>query len=666
MHRRFVLRAAGYLALMLGAIGTAQPTRAGVIHVDDDAPLGGDGRSWPTALRYLQDALRNAEPGDEVRIAGGSYQPDRDEAGLSVPGSRYASFELADWVTLHGGYAGWADLGQPDAHDPAQFETILTGDLAGNDATDADPHAENSYHVVTAHACGSTALLEHVTVTAGNANGVGPEARGGGLYLSSACPTLLHCVFEGNFAGFLGGALHCDNGGPLLVSCTLRDNEAGSLGGGLYCFAGSPVLEYCLFEDNCAGLIAGGGMANDAGSRPSLTACTFTGNVAPWGGGIANFEGCHPKLTDCVFIANHAAGYDACGGGFYSEFASHPTLVNCEFIENTADNLGGGLAARFGCDPVLVGCTFTGNSAEAGGAVYNGVQGAPSFTECVFTENQADLGGAVDNAYSSPIFTRCVLTDNRAAIRGGALYNYGATSVALETCLLTTNTANYGAALCLYYSDAQATNCTFYANAASHYGGAAYGYYDSSLTLQSCILWQDSAPVGTELALAGTSHPSSISVAHCNVAGGEDAAYLAPDCVLLWGDGSLNLDPEFVDELGLDGVAQTADADLRLKPTSPCINLGAPDYTPPARAVDLDGHARVLCGQVDMGAYEFGLGDCDCDRDRDLDDFAAWIVCTGGPQVAARPGNCAAFDADHDGQINLRDFAAFQVRFSGD
>ena len=34
--------------------------RANVLFVDDDAPLGGDGQTWGTAYRFLQDALFDA------------------------------------------------------------------------------------------------------------------------------------------------------------------------------------------------------------------------------------------------------------------------------------------------------------------------------------------------------------------------------------------------------------------------------------------------------------------------------------------------------------------------------------------------------------------------------------------------------------------------------
>ncbi|MEE9129337.1 MAG: hypothetical protein V3T84_04915 [Phycisphaerales bacterium] len=35
----------------------------GVLYVDDDAPPGGDGTSWNTAYRFLQDAMTDAGGG---------------------------------------------------------------------------------------------------------------------------------------------------------------------------------------------------------------------------------------------------------------------------------------------------------------------------------------------------------------------------------------------------------------------------------------------------------------------------------------------------------------------------------------------------------------------------------------------------------------------------
>ncbi len=54
----------------------------GVLYVDDDAPPGGDGTSWNTAYRFLQDALTDACGGGiaEIRVGQGTYTSDRDEA----------------------------------------------------------------------------------------------------------------------------------------------------------------------------------------------------------------------------------------------------------------------------------------------------------------------------------------------------------------------------------------------------------------------------------------------------------------------------------------------------------------------------------------------------------------------------------------------------------
>jgi hypothetical protein len=53
-------------ALLLGILSIH--TTADVIYVDDNAPLEGNGSNWPTAYKYLQDALTTAHPGDDMYI----------------------------------------------------------------------------------------------------------------------------------------------------------------------------------------------------------------------------------------------------------------------------------------------------------------------------------------------------------------------------------------------------------------------------------------------------------------------------------------------------------------------------------------------------------------------------------------------------------------------
>ena len=123
-------------AVMVVLVGTLSASGAWAQttwHVDDDVALGGDGTSWPTAFTYLQDALSLATDGDEILVAGGTYEPDKDEAGNVTLGNRSATFQLITGVGLYGGYAGLANLANPDERDIEGYESILSGDLDGDD-----------------------------------------------------------------------------------------------------------------------------------------------------------------------------------------------------------------------------------------------------------------------------------------------------------------------------------------------------------------------------------------------------------------------------------------------------------------------------------------------------------------------------------------------------
>jgi hypothetical protein len=68
----------------------------------------------------------------------------------------------------------------------------------------------------------------------------------------------------------------------------------------------------------------------------------------------------------------------------------------------------------------------------------------------------------------------------------------------------------------------------------------------------------------------------------------------------------------------------------------------------------------VLCRRVDIGAFEFGIGDYNCDQSVDVSDFANGSACMTGPHGGPYGAGCEAFDFNADHSIDLLDFAAFQ------
>ena len=120
-------------------------------------------------------------------------------------------------------------------------------------------------------------------------------------------------------------------------------------------------------------------------------------------------------------------------------------------------------------------------------------------------------------------------------------------------------------------------------------------------------------------------------------------------------------DPGTPEELGDDVWFE---GDHHVLPGSPGINAGDND-APFVWSPDLDGYPRILCDTVDIGPYEFGIGDDNCDGIVDLTDFSRWERCMTGPGAANHPFGCEAFDFNADDVIDLSDFAGFQSAFMG-
>ena len=70
--------------------------------MDDNASEGGDGSSWATAYKHLQDNVKVAEYGDEIWVAEGTYKPIRGGKTLD----RTSPFVLVNGVGMYGGFLG--------------------------------------------------------------------------------------------------------------------------------------------------------------------------------------------------------------------------------------------------------------------------------------------------------------------------------------------------------------------------------------------------------------------------------------------------------------------------------------------------------------------------------------------------------------------------------
>lgn len=308
---------------------------------------------------------------------------------------------------------------------------------------------------------------------------------------------------------------------------------------------------------------------------------------------------------------------------------------------------------------ILDGFTVIGGNAnefsEGKGGGMSIPDGDPIISHCRFTSNAALSGGGMFIGLASPIIESCVFTGNVAAGSGGGIYDrVGYTTpylASLFNCVFSGNSAGgRGGGMNLHRANATLSNCVFFGNTAGDFGGGII-VVSNVFTATSCIFWGNSDGTGGgESAQIDTSRRPKYS--------------LIQGWTAKLGDvGNIGDDPRFVDPDGPDDIIGTEDDDLRLLPDSPAINQGDTASVPEPRASDLDGHARVLCGRLDMGAFEFGIGDFNCDRTVDLTDFADWSACTTGPGNGRADSGCEAFDFEADADVDLKDFAGVQAVF---
>lgn len=456
------------------------------LYVNASAAPGGNGQSWATAYRDLQDALcaarRSSGAVSEVWVALGTYKPDM---GSNL---RQMSFRLVDGLAIYGGFAGGETL--LSQRDPETHPTILSGDIGVGGST-----SDNSQHVVVAEDVDGTARLDGFTIEAGNAfvQDLYFKYNGGGVRIRNASPMIANCVIQNNLGAYGAGVSLNTDSNPTFDSVTFDGNIATVAGGGAYLNGAGGTFEDCHFNDNSSPtggavyaynshpLFTGGQFAENQatdggaiyldGGTPTALNVMFMGNISTGSGGaIANYGAGDSQFTDCHFELN----ISAYGGAAHNR--GNLSFLRCEFVFNAVSANGGAIDAAFSGTTEIDSCLLDSNLASwAGGA--NIYQANVVIRGATFSANTSDTGGGGLILGDGATFTidDTDFSANEAGFGGGVYaYNVGAGRIA--TCNFEGNTAADGGATYLYNAQPRYFDCRFIGNIAQATGGAAVDY----------------------------------------------------------------------------------------------------------------------------------------------------------------------------------------------
>ncbi len=706
------LRGMWVIGLLLAPTAAAQM----VLYVDGNATGAGNGSSWCNAFVHLQSALAVAggiAGSEEIRVAQGTYRPDRG-TGQTV-GNRLATFPLPDGVTLLGGFAG-CGAADPEERDFVAYETILSGDLNGNDGPDFANYADNSYHVVTYAVPNAYAVLDGFTVSGGNADGTGPPGtvtnQGGAVHIrqgQTKCiaggPVLRNCRFRANWADH-HGAVNDHGFATRIENCSFEDNYAGTQGAGLLVHSGSPTITHCKFINNVT-LGDGGGlwMSHDpdpscpATNAPYIVNSLFTGNHADRGGGAYN-EFSSPTLDGCTFTANSMVSR---GGGLYHTFGNatvlnstfqdgfrpDPTLArgwgagiyireatltlrNSVIARNSSYHVGG-IFNAFGGTIFAENCTFWGNISNHTGDLRN--EGRATLVNCTFRPYYSDnynyawwpvSGVAVENLENIDV-VNCHFERRNSGWYGGSALKSGGGTASVSNSLFIKNhrsgSSGSGGVIRVTGGTLQLLNSSLVGNDEA-YSQSPLVYTAADTVVSNCIFWLNGA--GALFEIGG----GTLRVEHCLT---ESSAHP--------GVGNIAGDPLFMDMNGPDGILASPDDNWRLAPGSPAANagnsavLGADvgdlDHdgnTSEATPFDFEGNPRVAAGALDLGAFErpciAGVyGDVSgIDDVVELGDVLFVLFEYGSPQPAPEAD---LFPCGGDGLVELSDITAVLAAYAG-
>jgi hypothetical protein len=305
----------------------------------------------------------------------------------------------------------------------------------------------------------------------------------------------------------------------------------------------------------------------------------INGHAVGNGGGILTADAAL-TVTNCTLSGN-SSGAEAGGGGIFNGAggiantrlqASAPlTIVNCTISGNSSGSSGGGgilnVAILGSVTLTVTNSTLSGNSAGTnGGGISDGASpmgiSTVTISNSTISGNSAGSGGGLNGGDFRGDFTisNSTISGNSVTTNGGGIENIGNLIM---------------------------TNSTISNNTAANHGGGIYNDLGGAAQIEDTVL-NAGASGGTIFNNSGT-----VSSLGYNLASDDGGGVLTGP-----GD-QINTDP-MLGPLQDNGGPTFTHA---LLPSSPAINAGDPNFTPPP-VNDQRGFPRVANGRIDKGSFE--------------------------------------------------------------
>lgn len=380
----------------------------------------GDGSSWSNAAGDLQQTIDNAQSGDEIWIAAGTYKP---TTKIYASQRTSLAFILKEGVSLYGGFSGtetakderqrggesWdftnATILSADDDNPDEWNRLTDSyynwwlwDFQGDGTMQVPGTKNNSAHVLYCKSEFATATaIDGLTLTGANANVTRATPAGGALYALGNIQ-LSNCRIVENSAYYKAENF----------------DDSNTYGGAVYLKGtGGASIKGCLFERNYAHSAYGNALGGAiwAGGNTTVSDCTFIDCTSTDFGGGVYLKGANVSLQNCSF----KGCYGSRGGAVYIDGANASDLV----IED--------------CRSVVFGGGAINKSGKLSRAI---IRGCSSDTEAYGSDN-GGLGGGL---YNDGGYTDNCAIFNSFAFKGGGVYSTGGT---LEHCTVVNNTQRF-------------------------------------------------------------------------------------------------------------------------------------------------------------------------------------------------------------------------------